>query len=90
MIVAVTPTWAQRRTPEEQAEMERAEILAEVMEWRGVDPRELGRRMAALVAAATAAARRSPYWERASAPEPMAPGDEARWRRLVEEHRGRG
>ena len=51
------PAWARRRTPEEQAAFERAEILAEVEELRALSPQELGRRMAALSAAAWEAAR---------------------------------
>jgi hypothetical protein len=85
----VTPSWARHRSPEEQRAFEREEIAAEVREWRSVDPRERGRRMAAMLATATESARRSPYWERASAPEPMAPADEARWRRIVAEYRAR-
>lgn len=83
------PIWARRRTPEEQREMEHRELAEEVQEWRSVDPRELGRRVWVMVAEATRSARRSPYWERASAPEPMAPEDEARWRRLIAENQAR-
>ena len=86
---AMTPSWARPRTPEQQREMERAEIMADIQEWRAVDPRELGRRMATMIAAATRSAQQSPFWAQASLPEPMAPEAAARWRRLVAEHRAR-
>ena len=85
----MTPLWARRRTPEEQREMELDDLASRVCEWRAVDPRELGRRMASMNAIANESARRSPFWEHASAPQPMPPEAEARWRRLVEEHRAR-
>ncbi len=45
--------------------------------------------MALLIATATASAQRSPYWERASRPEPMSAESEARWWRIVAEHKAR-
>lgn len=85
----MTPRWARRRTLEEQRAFEHEQIAAEVCEWAALGPREIGRRLVAMAPLATAAARRSPYWEAASAPEPLAPGDAARWLRLVREHGGR-
>lgn len=84
-----TPAWARPRSADEQEAAERAELAERAAEWRAVDPQELGRRMAVLIATATASAQRSPYWERASRPEPMSPESEARWRRLVAEHKAR-
>lgn len=83
------PAWARARSASERAAAEWADLAERAAEWRAVDPQELGRRMASLIATATASARRSPYWERASRPEPMPPEAEARWRRLVAEHKAR-
>lgn len=84
-----SPAWARTRSADEQAASEFADLAERAAEWRTVDPRELGRRMAVLIATASASAQRSPYWERASRPEPMSPEAEARWRRLVAEHKAR-
>lgn len=69
--------------------MELDALASRVREWRAVDPRELGRRMASMNATANESARRSPEWQRASAPEPRSPEAEARGRRLIAEHNAR-